>query len=172
MNLPICAKCKKRPAAVFITKLENGNKVNEGLCFVCAHELGIKPLDNMLKQMGGIVKMYSMVNVRNYNIVVTSVDRTDYYETLTEEGFKSDILPQLEARGYKMLGSALVQQWGSGNALITELIYWAEHNGADVYQVVLIVNSGSRTYIVCLSSPDGNSEALSNLYYTLTATDY
>ena len=71
-----------------------------------------------------------------------------------------------------MLGSALVQQWGSGNALITELVYWAEHNGADVYQVVLIVNSGSRTYIVCLSSPDGNSEALSNLYYTLTATDY
>ncbi|MBE6536761.1 MAG: ATP-dependent Clp protease ATP-binding subunit [Ruminococcaceae bacterium] len=52
MNLPMCVRCKKRPAAVFITKNENGNTTNEGLCFVCAHEMGIKPLDNMLKQMG------------------------------------------------------------------------------------------------------------------------
>ena len=52
MNLPMCAKCKKRPAAVFITRTENGKTINEGLCFVCAHELGVKPLDNMLKQMG------------------------------------------------------------------------------------------------------------------------
>lgn len=52
MNLPMCARCKKRPAAVFITRSENGKQVNEGLCFVCAHELGVKPLDNMLKQMG------------------------------------------------------------------------------------------------------------------------
>ncbi len=52
MNLPICAKCKKRPAAVFITRNDNGKQVSEGLCFVCAHELGVKPLDNMLKQMG------------------------------------------------------------------------------------------------------------------------
>ena len=52
MNLPMCVRCKKRPAAVFITKNENGKTTNEGLCFVCAHEMGIKPLDNMLKQMG------------------------------------------------------------------------------------------------------------------------
>ena len=52
MNLPICARCKKRPASVFITRNENGKTVNEGLCFVCAHELGVKPLDNMLRQMG------------------------------------------------------------------------------------------------------------------------
>ena len=52
MNLPMCVKCKKRPAAVFITRTENGRTVNEGLCFVCAHELGVKPLDNMLRQMG------------------------------------------------------------------------------------------------------------------------
>ncbi|MBE6635117.1 MAG: ATP-dependent Clp protease ATP-binding subunit [Ruminococcaceae bacterium] len=52
MNLPICAKCKKRPAAVFITKHENGKTVNEGFCLVCAREMGVKPLDNILKQMG------------------------------------------------------------------------------------------------------------------------
>ncbi len=52
MNLPICTRCKKRPASVFITKNENGKVVNEGLCFICAQEMGVKPLDNMLKQMG------------------------------------------------------------------------------------------------------------------------
>ncbi len=41
-----------RPAVVFITRLENNNKVNEGLCIVCARELGIKPVDDMLKKMG------------------------------------------------------------------------------------------------------------------------
>ena len=52
MSYPICAKCKKRPASVFITRLEKGESINEGLCLICAKELGIKPVDNMLKQMG------------------------------------------------------------------------------------------------------------------------
>ena len=52
MKLQICAKCKKRPAVVFITKLENGNSANEGLCLPCAAELGIHPVNDMLKRMG------------------------------------------------------------------------------------------------------------------------
>ena len=32
---------------MFVTKLENGNKVNEGLCMKCAKDLGV-PIDNML----------------------------------------------------------------------------------------------------------------------------
>ena len=46
----MCSKCHKRVAAVFITKVENGNKTNEGLCLKCAKELGI-PVDNMLGDM-------------------------------------------------------------------------------------------------------------------------
>ena len=52
MNIQLCAKCKKRPAMVFITKLENGKSVQEGLCMPCASELGIKPVNDMLKKMG------------------------------------------------------------------------------------------------------------------------
>jgi formylglycine-generating enzyme required for sulfatase activity len=43
----MCSKCHKRVAVVFVTKLENGNKVNEGLCIKCAKDLGV-PIDNML----------------------------------------------------------------------------------------------------------------------------
>ena len=43
----MCSKCRKRVAVVFVTKLENGNKVSEGLCIQCAKDLGV-PVDNML----------------------------------------------------------------------------------------------------------------------------
>ena len=52
MSLQKCARCKKRPAMVFITKLEQGKSINEGICLVCANELGIKPVNDILKNMG------------------------------------------------------------------------------------------------------------------------
>ena len=36
MSMPICARCLKNMAVVFITKLENGKTVNEGLSLKCA----------------------------------------------------------------------------------------------------------------------------------------
>ena len=52
MEIQKCARCKKRPAVVFITRIDNGQTLNEGLCLVCARELGIKPVDDILKKMG------------------------------------------------------------------------------------------------------------------------
>ena len=52
MEIQKCSRCGIRPAVVFITRLENGKSVNEGLCLVCAKELGIKPVDDILKKMG------------------------------------------------------------------------------------------------------------------------
>ena len=43
----MCARCHKRPAVVFVTKLENGNKINEGICMTCSKELGI-PVENLI----------------------------------------------------------------------------------------------------------------------------
>ncbi len=52
MKLQLCAKCKKRPAMVFITRIEKDKSINEGLCLVCAHEMGIKPINDVLSKMG------------------------------------------------------------------------------------------------------------------------
>ena len=52
MKMQICARCKKRPAVVFITRLDNGNSINEGLCLSCASEIGIKPVNDVLRKMG------------------------------------------------------------------------------------------------------------------------
>jgi len=51
----MCAKCHKRIAVVFITKMENGQRTSQGLCMRCAKEAGL-PVHNMLdgiaNQMG------------------------------------------------------------------------------------------------------------------------
>ena len=53
MNMPMCSRCKKNIAVVFITKIEGPDKATqEGLCLKCARELGVKPLDNIMEQMG------------------------------------------------------------------------------------------------------------------------
>ena len=50
--MEMCSRCHKRVAVVFITRLENGESKNEGICLKCAKELGIKPIDDILKKMG------------------------------------------------------------------------------------------------------------------------
>ena len=38
----LCVRCKKRPAIVFVQKLEAGEAKSEGYCLSCARELGIR----------------------------------------------------------------------------------------------------------------------------------
>lgn len=55
MQMPMCSRCGKNVAVIFITKLDpnnNDNTTQEGLCLQCARTLGIKPLDQMMEQMG------------------------------------------------------------------------------------------------------------------------
>ena len=48
----LCSRCKKRTAVVFITRMEGDKPINDGLCLVCAKELGIKPVDDLLDKFG------------------------------------------------------------------------------------------------------------------------
>ncbi len=52
MQPKMCVRCKKNVAVVFITKIENGNTLNEGYCLKCARSLGIPQIDQVVKQMG------------------------------------------------------------------------------------------------------------------------
>ena len=52
MQPTLCSRCKKNVAVIFITKVEGNETKNEGLCLKCARELGIKPIDDMMKKMG------------------------------------------------------------------------------------------------------------------------
>jgi ATP-dependent Clp protease ATP-binding subunit ClpB/ATP-dependent Clp protease ATP-binding subunit ClpC len=48
----ICSRCKKRPAVVFITKVENNESKPTGLCLQCARELNVGPIEQIIKQTG------------------------------------------------------------------------------------------------------------------------
>ncbi len=48
----LCERCKKRPAMIYIQSNEDGQVKSKGYCLTCAKELGIKPVDDMMKQMG------------------------------------------------------------------------------------------------------------------------
>ena len=52
MQPTLCSRCHKNVAVVFITKMENGQAKNEGLCLKCARELHIKPVDDVINKMG------------------------------------------------------------------------------------------------------------------------
>ena len=45
----ICSVCNKNTAVVFLNKFENGKKTVEGLCYNCAKEKGINPLEVLAK---------------------------------------------------------------------------------------------------------------------------
>ncbi len=49
--MKLCSRCKKRPAVVFVSDAANPSTEPQGLCIVCAKELGIRPIDDMLKKM-------------------------------------------------------------------------------------------------------------------------
>lgn len=48
----LCERCKKRPAMIYIQTSEDGQIKSKGYCLTCARELGIKPVDDMMKKMG------------------------------------------------------------------------------------------------------------------------
>ncbi|MBR2714631.1 MAG: ATP-dependent Clp protease ATP-binding subunit [Ruminococcus sp.] len=47
----ICSKCGKRPAVVFVSTNSSDDKP-KGYCLVCAKELGIKPVEDLMNKMG------------------------------------------------------------------------------------------------------------------------
>ena len=52
MQPQLCSRCKKNVAVVFITRMENGKNINEGLCLKCAKNLGLPQVNEMMQRMG------------------------------------------------------------------------------------------------------------------------
>ena len=51
-NKMICSKCKKRPAVIFVSKIEGEKTTQEGFCIKCAMDLNIGPIKQMMESMG------------------------------------------------------------------------------------------------------------------------
>ena len=62
MQPSLCTRCKKRVAVVFISKIEKGEPVNEGLCLKCAKEIGLPQVGEMMRRMGITDEDLDMIN--------------------------------------------------------------------------------------------------------------
>ncbi len=51
-KIPMCSRCHKRIAVVFISRVENGETVQEGLCMRCAKEMNFPAFNDVLARMG------------------------------------------------------------------------------------------------------------------------
>lgn len=52
MKQEMCSRCGKRPAVVFIQKMEGDNVTPQGLCINCARELNIGSINQMIDKLG------------------------------------------------------------------------------------------------------------------------
>lgn len=77
MQPTMCSRCGKNVAVVFITKIENGQAKNEGLCLKCARELHIKPVDDMINKMG--ITDDELVNLTGEMMSASPAGRTRPY---------------------------------------------------------------------------------------------
>ena len=81
MQPQLCSRCKKNIAVVFITRQENGQNVNEGLCLKCAKNLGLPQVDEMMRRFSEEVT--SMEQPLRCSVGVSSrVSKWDEFEDL------------------------------------------------------------------------------------------
>ncbi len=91
--MKLCSKCKKRPAVVFMSNPLNPSGETEGLCLVCAKELGIKPVEDMLKSMNISDEDIEMMS--NQFLEAVSDDMLLDDETLNNDTFDMGTAPAI-----------------------------------------------------------------------------
>lgn len=92
--MKLCSRCKKRPAVVFVANAADTNSEPDGLCLVCAKELGIKPIDDMLKKMDITDDDIAAMSEQFMDIMSPDGDGIDD-ETLNDETFDLGTAPAI-----------------------------------------------------------------------------
>ncbi len=91
--MKLCSKCKKRPAVVFMSDMSNPNAEPNGLCLVCAKEIGIKPVDDMLKRMNISDDDIEQMSEQFMDLMTLDGDMDD--EALNDETFDLGTAPAM-----------------------------------------------------------------------------
>lgn len=109
--MKLCSKCKKRPAVVFLSDAMNPNAEPNGLCLVCAKELGIKPIDDMLRKMNISDEDIEQMSDQFLDLMSLDGDGEPDDAELNDETFDLGTAPAIPMLG-KLFGSLT----GAGNS--------------------------------------------------------
>ena len=81
----LCSRCKKRQSVVFISTIQGNDKRDEGLCLICAKELGVPQVNDYLEKMG----ISDEDLEESYKMIFGDVDE----ETDADSGADDDFTP-------------------------------------------------------------------------------
>ena len=81
----LCSRCKKRQAVVFISTIQGNDKRDEGLCLICAKELGVPQVNDYLEKIG----ISDEDLEESYKMIFGDVDE----ESDTDSGADDDFTP-------------------------------------------------------------------------------
>jgi len=104
----LCSRCKKRIAVVFVAHLENGQQKQDGLCIQCAKELGIGPVNDIIKKMGLSDEDLERMNTEIEGMLEASDEETSDSDESADEAGESDAPAESRAPAIdfgKMFGS-------------------------------------------------------------------
>ena len=90
----LCTRCHKRPATVFVSQSSDGRDI-KGYCFVCAKELGIKPVNDLMDNMMNTLKQQTGMTdeeLQEATEQMTQMMRMDAQEA-GEDGDDDDFSP-------------------------------------------------------------------------------
>jgi len=76
----LCSRCNKRVAVIYISKIENGKPVREGLCLQCAKELGFNPAKDLMKGFPGTEEEMQQMNEQLSEMLAELSSSQDFSE--------------------------------------------------------------------------------------------
>ena len=100
----VCIRCKKRPAIIFIQRMENGQMKQEGYCLHCARELHIKPVEDLMKQFGMSDQDMDSIEDRMENMMEEMGDTNPLAMMMNMQ--QGEDAPSSEEEGFTPGGSA------------------------------------------------------------------
>ena len=103
--MQLCSKCKKRPAVVFLSDMTNPNAEPNGLCLVCAKEMGIKPVDDMLKKMNLTDEDIEQMSEQFMDLMALDDESDD--AALNDETFDLGTAPAMPPFFNKIMGNIM-----------------------------------------------------------------
>ncbi|MBE6760729.1 MAG: ATP-dependent Clp protease ATP-binding subunit [Ruminococcaceae bacterium] len=112
--MKLCSKCNKRPAVVFISDANNPQNKPNGLCLLCAKEVGIKPIDDMLKSMNISDENIEELS-EHMNEMMGGMSPEELMAMASEEMGDMEEMEDFESGGAPTFPSFLNQIFGNNN---------------------------------------------------------
>ncbi|NLM49543.1 MAG: ATP-dependent Clp protease ATP-binding subunit [Clostridiaceae bacterium] len=83
--MKLCSRCNKNVAVIFVSKMQNGKMINEGLCLTCAKDIGLTSIEQLTEQFGIAPEMLENLENQVSSFFASSFD--DY----KDDDIKNDL---------------------------------------------------------------------------------